>query len=213
MKENNKGIKVLYIFAIIVIAIITKSVVGTILNPISSSMRQQSDQNIVDSLSADLNNELGKFNNTEELHNYVGTKLKNSEIVTITAPMGFFMQADILKEFCMPTGYVPEKYIREINSYKTDYDLDEEYMEFFNQQGLKKEQSKLLLQKTKEITVQQLKRFTENDFLLFLKTEPSGTKKDYCKIYDAYVDDIISERFKELDKTIPSGYKKYLRKH
>ena len=77
---------------------------------------------------------------------------------------------------------------------------------------LNKEQTELLLQKTKEVAAQQLKRFIENDFLLLLKTEPSYTKKDYCKIYDVYTDDIISDKFKELDRTIPHEYKKYFRR-
>lgn len=214
MKKNKKknSSRFLTVFVAIIAAIIAKAVVNTTFTHKTSSYKQQNIQRQIDSLDVKMNKELDRFNNTEELHNYVGTKLKDSEIAVITAPMGFFMQADVVKEFCTPTGYVPEKYINRINSYKTDHNLDEEFIEFFNKKELNKEQTELLLRKTKEVAAQQLKRFIENDFLLLLKTEPSYTKKDYCKIYDIYTDDIISDKFKELDRTIPHEYKKYFRK-
>lgn len=162
----------------------------------------------------ELNAEMNQMSSAEELKaffkNHSSSKDKDTKAVSVA--IGFFMNGDIVRDFCMQTGYVPDKYINLRNSYKTGIDLDKNFVEIVTQkEGVSKEQAVFVLKEVKETISQQLNRILENEYLQIRQQAPSFTKADYCKIYDDHASEIISTSLNEMQNRLSDKYPKYFK--
>ncbi len=169
--------------------------------------------NNIDKLYYEQNN---YFNNKtfEEIQKDFKMNTKDDVIAELAIPLGFFGSVDVIIEFCEPTGYIPEKFIAKVNSYKKGVDFDKKFINIFvNAVGANKPKvlyaGQTLLIKQKELLRNQGMRLLEDDYINTLKNDPSFTKKEYCKIYDDYAEEMIFEKIQRIKDVAPSTYKKY----
>lgn len=206
--------RLLIALVIIFAAGISKGLVHTFFiqnNPHTTYRNQDKFQKKLDTFTSDINNEFNKFETITEAQNYASSKVKdrNNEIITISTPMGFFMQADVIKEFCTSAGYIPENYLQLINSYKKNLDLDEELIAYYIKQGLNREQAVVTLSTIRDVLKKQLARFVNNDYLQVKKNNSAFTESEYCKLYNEYAKDIISQKLNEIKQSTPNAYYRY----
>ena len=166
----------------------------------------------MDTAMSELNNKLNKFETAEQVSDYFKNHAKDGEKKDIGVILGFLHQKDAIREFCEPTGYVPEKYINAVKHYQSNTDYNEEFVEILMKDGLNRELSTHIQKKLYTILAEQSLRFLEADYKKLLEIDASASKRDFCKIYDEYADEIITEKLKEIRENAPNAYKKYFLK-
>ena len=155
-------------------------------------------------------NEMNKIETIEQFNSYARkNKIEDTEISGAAVLMSFSIQAKVIGEFCDSTGYIPEKHISALNSYITDIDVDKLSLNALINRGHDREKSIQVVQKIKEETQKQLKRFMEIEYLEEVKTNPHFTKKAYCKTYDDRSEDIISMKLNKIKEDAPKIFEKY----
>ena len=162
----------------------------------------------------ELNAEMNQISSAEELQTFFKNQSgsEDKDIKAVSTAIGFFMNGDIVRDFCTQTGYVPDKYINLRNSYKTNINLDEDLIEIVTQKGgLSREQAVFVLKEVKGTVNQQLNRILENEYLQIRQQAPSLTKADYCKIYDDHASEIISTSLNEMQNRLSDKYPKYFK--
>ena len=212
-KKNVKKNEKLKFIIIIFVGLISYAVSSIISKSVFQNIQtkpQQIPTQEIDSIYTDLNEKLNKFESVDELQDNI--KLKDNEITEVSVPMGFFMQATLVKEFCESTGYIPEKYIATINSYNKNIDFDEQWIKVFTKAGADKNQALYSLKKQKELIATLFNDYVEKDYKNVLQTNSSFTKQDYCKLFDDYAEEGISAKVNQIKEVAPNTYKKYFEK-
>ena len=175
---------------------------------------------IAQTTSKELNNALEGLNDklnqmsVEDLQTFFKSQSgsKDKEIKAVSGAIGFFMNGDIIRDFCMQTELIPDKYINLRNSYRTNIDLDEDFIEILTRKkGLSRDQAIFVLKGVKATFSQQLGRTLENEYLLIHQQDSSFTKTDYCKIYDDHAVEIISDALNVARNKLSDKYQKYFR--
>lgn len=167
---------------------------------------------ITDNAMSKVNEQFNEFDSAEELIDKYKDNFKNDDNSAISAFNGFILSAQSIKEYCEPTGYIPEKYINEINSYKRNVNLEEDLIKNYTKMGANRKQALIIIEKVRNTLNHQFIRFIDNDYNELKKSDSSYTKKDYCKLYDLNMEEIISYKINEIKKAVPSAYNKYFEK-
>lgn len=201
--EKNNGF--LSIAIIILVAVLARGATRAFFSQIKHKTATEK----INVINEDMNNKLNKFETAEDAVKELKKNIKDDEVSMASIPMGFFMSANAIKEFCTPTGYIPQKYISTINSYQTGVDFDAKLIEIFVRAGANKQQAQYALEKQKETLKNQFNRLLENDYRSVLKVEPTFTKIEYCKAYDEHAEEIVSSKIKGIQEVAPETYKKY----
>lgn len=168
-------------------------------------------QNITSEAATDLNEMINKSASTEKLQAEIKNQARDNENAAASAFDGFILSAEITREYCKSTGFIPEKYIKLVNSYKKDIDIESKLMEPFTKLGATKEQALLLVKQSRQETKKLISRLIDKEYKEIKREDPSYTKKDHCKIYDLYAEDIVSSKINEIKSAMPNSYEKYFK--
>ena len=159
----------------------------------------------------DMNKQMSQFSTEDEFQNFAKAQINDKEVAAVSSAVGFLESADIIRDFCVPTGYTPEKFIKMLYSHKTDVDLEAESLKILGKKGLQKDQVIFILENTKKLIAQQVNRVMEDEYQMLKNQNPAYSKTEYCKIYDQYAEDIIAGKLNEIKKNFPDQYEKYFK--
>lgn len=168
-------------------------------------------QSKVDYINSEINNKIYKSKSNEELYEELKKQVKDNEITGISAYNGFVISAQVIKEYCAPTGYIPNNFIKKINNYKKNIDVENILKNEFIKLGATKEQSNILVKTMLEETKNNLSILMDRDYSEFKKEDASLSKKAYCKLYDSMADKMIQNRINIVKNTTPKAYEKYFK--
>ena len=162
-----------------------------------------------DNALSELDNKFNQYDTNEELYTDIKKQVKDDEVAGASAFDGFILSAQIIEEYCKSTGYIPQRYISMVKSYKKTNDFEEKLIASSVKLGATREQAIIILDKSRKLIKQQIIKSTERDYLEIKKEEPSYTKKEYCKLYDSNTKEIISYKINEIKKHMPNAYRTY----
>lgn len=203
-EEKNKP----NIFMLLMILLVAGYVWHNKDKPISSISDGEFSEKTENALS-ELDNKLNQYDTNEELYANLKNQVKDDEVAGASAFDGFIMSAQIIEEYCKSTGYIPQRYISMVNSYKKTKDFEEKLIVSSIKLGATREQAIIILDKSRNLIKQQIIKSTERDYQEIKQEEPSYTKKEYCKLYDSNAKEIISYKINEIKKHMPNAYKTY----
>lgn len=211
-KIKNEKLKITFYCLIGLVLYIIASTLSKSIFRNQLTQTQNFSNSTIDSVYSNMKEEFNQFETLDELQDKFSKNIKESEITEVSIPMGFFMQANLVKEFCEPTGYIPEKYITMINSYNKNIDFDEQWIEVVTKTSADRNQALYSLTKQKEMLADLFNDFAEKNYQNLLQTNPEVTKQDYCKLFDDYADESIPAKIEEIKKIAPKTYQKYFAK-
>lgn len=136
-------------------------------------------------------------------------KVNNEELSLVSIPLGFFQTSDVILHYCENSGYIPMKFIRKVNSYKKDYNLKNDFVNYYKKLGLTQEQAELIYSENINLFQKYSLNSLKNEYLELKKNKTSITVKKQCQLYDEFSDDIIKEKIEDIKKKSPRTYEKF----